>query len=190
MPGSRLREVELAKMIGLSRTPIREALARLESEGLVVHDAILGITVAELDYNKITELYFMREVLEGSAARLAAQHASEVEIALLEDLCEQYEASVDDNQELTRSNRQFHEMLYSCSHNRYLIKMVKGLHDTLSLLGHTTLTDKERVDETIGEHYAVVNAIRNKDPEMAEKVLRQHIHASQKIRIRRLVLSN
>src|SRR5690606_14857237 len=78
-PGERLREVDLAATIGLSRTPIREALARLESEGLVTHDPMRGIMVAELDYSTITELYYMREVLEGTAARLAAQHASDVE---------------------------------------------------------------------------------------------------------------
>ena len=128
MPGDRLREVDLAEMIGLSRTPIREALARLESEGLVVHDATLGIMVAELDYNMITELYFMREVLEGTAARLAAQHASDVEISLLEDMCEQYANAVGNDQKLAISNRQFHELLYNCSHNRYLIKMLKTLH--------------------------------------------------------------
>jgi DNA-binding GntR family transcriptional regulator len=113
MPGDRLREVDLASMIGLSRTPIREALARLEAEGLVVHDATLGIVVAELDYNMITELYFMREVLEGTAARLAAQHASDVEISLLEDMCEQYVNSVGNDEQLSKSNRQFHELLFN-----------------------------------------------------------------------------
>ena len=187
MPGDRLREVELAEMIGLSRTPIREALARLESEGLVVHDSTLGIMVAELDYSMVTELYFMREVLEGTAARLAAQHASSVEISLLEDMCEQYANSVGDDAQLASSNRQFHEMLYNCSHNRYLIKMLKTLHDTLTLLGNTTLTDPKRVKDTIKEHEAVVAGIRKHDPEAAEKALRGHIYASQKMRIRRLI---
>jgi DNA-binding GntR family transcriptional regulator len=190
MPGDRLREVDLAEMIGLSRTPIREALARLESEGLVVHDATLGIMVAELDYNMITELYFMREVLEGTAARLAAQHASDVEISLLEDMCEQYANAVGNDQKLAISNRQFHELLYNCSHNRYLIKMLKTLHDTLTLLRHTTLTDQNRVKDTVKEHEAVVSAIKKHDPDAAEKALREHIYASQKMRIRRLIVSN
>lgn len=189
MPGDRLREVDLADMIGLSRTPIREALARLESEGLVVHDATLGIMVAELDYNMITELYFMREILEGTAARLAAQHASDVEISLLEDMCAQYANSVGNDQQLARSNRQFHELIYNCSHNRYLIKMLKTLHDTLTLLRHTTLADQKRVKDTVKEHEAVVNAIKKHDPDAAEKALREHIYASQKLRIRRLIVS-
>ncbi len=190
MPGDRLREVDLAEMIGLSRTPIREALARLESEGLVVHDATLGIMVADLDYNMITELYFMREILEGTAARLAAQHASDVEISLLEDMCAQYANSVGNDQQLGRSNRQFHELLYNCSHNRYLIKMLKTLHDTLTLLGNTTLTDPKRVKDTIKEHEAVVSAIKKHDPDGAEKALREHIYASQRMRIRRLIVAS
>ena len=187
LPGDRLREVDLAELIGLSRTPIREALARLESEGLVVHDATLGIMVAELDYNMITELYFMREVLEGSAARLAAQHASDVEISLLEDMCAQYADSVSNDAELSHSNRLFHELLFNCSHNRYLIKMLRTLHDTLTLLGNSTLTDPKRVKETVKEHQAVVTAIKNHNPDAAEKALREHIYASQKMRIRRLI---
>jgi len=189
-PGERLREVELAESIGLSRTPIREALARLESEGLVVHDATRGIVVAELDYSMVTELYYMREVLEGTAARLTAQHASEVELSILEDLCHQYEASLDNETQLAISNRQFHETLYRCSHNRYLVNMLTVLHDALSLLGSTTLTDRERAAETLKEHEAVVAAIRERDADGAEQALRAHIRAAQKVRMKRLFASD
>ena len=182
-PGDRLREVDLAEGIGLSRTPIREALAKLESEGLVVHDAIRGIVVAELDYSMVTELYFMREVLEGTAARLTAQHASDVEISILEDLCRQYEASLDDPLMLETSNRQFHDTLYRGSHNRYLVNMLRVMHNALSLLGSTTLTNRSRAAETLREHEAVVDAIRNRDPDAAEHAVRSHIRAAQKVRM-------
>lgn len=185
-PGERLRELELAERIGLSRTPIREALARLESEGLVVHDSTRGIVVAELDYGMITELYYMREVLEGTAAGLAAQHASEVEISILDDLCSQYEAAMGDEVALTASNRRFHETLYRCSHNRYLLNMVKVLNDALSLLGTTTLGSPERAEETLREHRAVVAAIRNRDAAAATEALRAHIRSAQKVRMQRL----
>lgn len=185
-PGDRLREGELATVIGLSRTPIREALARLESDGLVVHDSARGIMVAELDYSMVTELYYMREVLEGTAARLAAQHASDVEISILEDLCRQYEAAAGDEARMAVCNRQFHDTLYRCSHNRYLINMLTVLHDALSLLGSTTLGNPERAAETLKEHEAVLNAIRQRDAETAESSLRQHIRAAQKERIKKL----
>ena len=184
-PGDRLREVDLAKAIGLSRTPIREALARLEAEGLIVHDPIRGILVADLDYGMTTELYFMREVLEGTAARLAAQHASEVEISILEDLCQQYETAKD-QATLALRNRQFHDTLYRCSHNRYLIKSLTMLHDTLMLLGSSTLNDPDRAKKTVAEHRAVVNAIRERNPAKAEELMCEHIHAAQKLRLRKM----
>jgi DNA-binding GntR family transcriptional regulator len=185
-PGDRLREVDLAESIGLSRTPIREALAKLEAEGLVLHDATRGIVVAELDYSMVTELYYMREVLEGTAARLAAQHASEVEISILEDLCRQYEASLGNEAMLARSNRQFHDTLQRCSHNRYLGNMLTVLHDALSLLGSTTLSNAERAAETLREHEAVVDAVRNRDADGAEQALRMHIRSAQKVRMKKL----
>lgn len=190
LPGERLREVDLAAIIGLSRTPIREALARLESEGLVTHDSMRGITVAALDYSMITELYFMREVLEGTAARLAAQHASEVEVSVLEDLCDQYSRAADDERLLALRNWQFHNTLYRCSHNRYLIKILTVLHDTLMLAGRSTLKDPARVRETMKEHEAVVQAIRERDPEHAEQALRHHIHAAQKVRLKSFFAPN
>lgn len=185
-PGDRLREADLAELMGLSRTPVREALARLEAEGLVVHDATRGTLVAELDYSMVTELYFMREVLEGTAARLSAQHASEVEISILEDLCRQYEASVNDQARLDASNRQFHDTLYRCSHNRYLVNMLRVLHDALSLLGSTTLANPERAAQTLREHEAIVAAIRERNPDAAEQALREHIRAAQKVRMKKL----
>jgi DNA-binding GntR family transcriptional regulator len=188
-PGERLREIELAKQIGLSRTPIREALSRLEAEGLVAHDPTRGVVVAELDYSMVTELYYMREVLEGTAARLAAQHASDVEISILDDLCEQYEAALNDGAALALSNRRFHETLYRCSHNRYLLNMVTVLHDALSLLGGTTLGNPERAAETLREHRAVVAAIHARDAESAEQALRAHIRSAQKVRMQKLFAS-
>jgi DNA-binding GntR family transcriptional regulator len=188
-PGERLREIDLAKLIGLSRTPIREALSWLESEGLVAHDPVRGVVVAELDYSMVTELYYMREVLEGTAARLVAQHASDVEISILDDLCNQYEAALGDQAALTASNRRFHDTLYRCSHNRYLLNMVTVLHDALTLLGGTTLDTPERAAETLREHRVVVNAIRSRDADGAEQALRTHIRAAQKMRMQKLFAS-
>jgi DNA-binding GntR family transcriptional regulator len=185
-PGERLREIDLAKQIGLSRTPIREALSWLESEGLVAHDPARGVVVAELDYSMVTELYYMREVLEGTAARLVAQHASDVEISILDDLCQQYEAALGDEAALTASNRRFHDTLYRCSHNRYLLNMVTVLHDALSLLGRTTLDNADRAAETLREHRVVVAAIRARDADAAEQALRTHIRAAQKMRMQKL----
>jgi DNA-binding GntR family transcriptional regulator len=188
-PGERLRESNLAEFVGLSRTPVREALSRLQAEGLVAHDPTRGVVVAELDYSMVTELYYMREVLEGTAARLAAQHTSDVEMSILDDQCEQYESLLGDSAALPASNRRFHETLYRCSHNRYLLNVVTHLHDALSLLGGTTLSEPERAAQTLREHRAIVTAIRARDADSAERAMREHIRAAQKLRMQKLFAS-
>jgi len=185
MPGDRLREAELAEAIGLSRTPVREALARLESDGLIVNDSTRGLVVTELDYNMVSELYYMREVLEGTAARLAAQHASEVELTIVDEICDQYGRSLDDGTALAVKNRQFHEALYRCAHNRYLLKTLTLLHDALALLGESMLHDRARAERTLAEHAAIVQAIKDRDPDRAERATRDHIRLAQTERLKR-----
>ena len=88
LPGARLRETELAERLGISRTPVREAIRQLEADGLVTHQARQGATIRNLDYAEVIELYEMRSVLEGTAARLAARMASQVELAELTEINE------------------------------------------------------------------------------------------------------
>src|ERR1700756_1243251 len=106
--GTRLRETELAQRFSLSRTPIREALKRLEQQGLVRHEPH-GLVVTSLNYNQIAELYLLREVLEGTAARLAAQHASDIEIGLLQEMVEKDRALAEQPTRLAKTNRAFHQ---------------------------------------------------------------------------------
>lgn len=184
-PGDRLREAELAEAIGVSRTPLREALARLESDGLIVNDPARGLAVMQLDYNMVGELYFIREVLEGTAARLAAQHASDVELEIIDEICEQYRRAMGDGPALAMRNRQFHEALYRCAHNRYLVKLLTGLHDALALLGDSMLLDVKRAQQTLQEHAAIVDAIKARDPDGAELATRKHIRTAQVERLKR-----
>ena len=85
-PGLRLTETDLAARFGVSRTPVRQAIARLEAEGLLTHEPRRGLTVMRPDHQQVVELYVMREVLEAAAARLAAQHASPTEIGAMAEL--------------------------------------------------------------------------------------------------------
>ena len=87
---------------------------------------------------------------------------------------------------LTASNRRFHDTLYRCSHNRYLLNMVTVLHDALSLLGRTTLSHAQRAEQTLSEHRAVVAAIRVRDADAAEQALRAHIRTAHKVRMQNL----
>jgi len=185
-----MREVEIAQWLGISRTPVREALARLVSEGLAVNDAQRGMVIAELDQRAVGELYIMRETLEGTAARLAAQHASELEIALLCEIVEREARIGNDAAQQAKNNRAFHEALYQSAHNRYLNKTLGTLHESLALLGQTTLALPGRSDTAIKEHKAIVNAIKRRDPDKAEAAARAHIRAAYQSRLQLLFTQN
>jgi DNA-binding GntR family transcriptional regulator len=183
-PGERMREVAIAEDLGISRTPVREALRRLESDGLLTYRPHRGMVIRRLDHQAVTELYAMREILEGAAAGLAARHASDAEIAALCDLIEEQAAGRLANVEAARLNKLFHQALYRSARNQYLIRTLDSLAVAMSLLGRTTLSLKNRQEEAVVEHRAIVEAIDAHDAEAAERAARRHIHAAHKARLR------
>lgn len=183
-PGSRIRETELATWLEISRTPVREAILRLQSEGLISHAPRKGMIVSELDYQEIMELYHMREVLESTAAGLAAKHASEPEICALQDIVQQQGQNLDDVERQSQHNRIFHNALYHAAHNRYLLNSLNALRDAMSLLGATTYVVPGRAKTALAEHELIVQAIAAGDAQAAEQAARQHIRAAQQARIR------
>ncbi|MDB5541709.1 MAG: transcriptional regulator [Devosia sp.] len=185
-PGSRVTEADLSSRLGMSRTPVREAIYRLEGEGLLTHEPRRGLTVTLLDHQMILELYTMREVLEGTAARLAAQHASDTEIEALAEFVET-EAQILSRGELTaRINSRIHALIYLAAHNRHLMRTLDSL-TVLSLLP-TTLGNKERAEEAHQQHKAILNAIRSRDPDAAELATREHIRSARKHRLKNYML--
>jgi len=106
-PGERLLEIELGKRFGVSRTPIREAIRKLESEGIIQHLPRVGAVVRQLGQPEIVELYEMRIVLEATAAEMAAQHASSAELATLDALNSDMLGASDDPNTVAQINRQF-----------------------------------------------------------------------------------
>lgn len=183
-PGARLIETELADRFGVSRTPVRQALSRLEAQGVAARDARGGLAVASLDYDQLGELYEVREMAEALAARLAARHASPTEIDLLRDLVEADRARADDPEALARSNRTFHHQLHRASHNRYLIDTLAAMRRSLSLLSGTTLAAPGRGPESVDEHAAIVAAVASRDEDAAEAAARQHIVNALRTRLR------
>lgn len=182
-PGARLREAELADQYGVSRTPIREGLKRLESHGLAVHEPNRGMVIPVLDNDQINELYTVRAVLEGTVARLAAQHATAAEIAIFEDMIVADRAAIDDAEALSRSNRAFHRRLTLASHNRYLVAQVEHMKQFLLLLSGNTFVDPERREKAVDEHARIVAAIAARDLDAAEEAGRTHIEAAHKVRL-------
>lgn len=185
-PGTRLREAELAQRFGLSRTPIREALRQLEADGIVVHLPRVGAAVRRLGYAEVMELYEMRAVLEGTASRLAARAASDIEIAELETLNTEMAGGEGDAVRVSKLNRQFHLTLLDAAKNRFLIRSMATISRTLMILGPSTLTDVARVREAVEEHARLITTIRTRDAEAAERVMRAHIERAHLFRLRQL----
>lgn len=183
LPGTRLRETELSDRLGLSRTPVREALRALEADGLVQHQPRHGAIVRQLDHAEVMELYEMRAVLEGTAARLAARMASEIEIQALRSLNSEF-SEAGDPRTAAEFNRQFHDTLVGASRNRFLLRSVEGLRKTMLILGATTMSIESRVEEAAAEHAEVISALEDRDGQRAERVMRSHIETAQLSRLR------
>lgn len=185
-PGDRLTETDLAQRLNVSRTPVREAMRRLEADGLVGHVPRVGAVIRTLDYGEIMELYEVRAVLECTAARLAARAASDLEIAELADLNAEMAGAVGDAARMFELNRQFHLALLDAAKNRFLVKSVNALQKTMLILGPSTLSETERAEETIDEHGALLDALKAHDAEAADAAMRFHIERSHRVRLRQL----
>ncbi|WP_224404842.1 GntR family transcriptional regulator [Afifella sp. IM 167] len=183
-PGTRIREIEIADRFSVSRTPAREAIRRLESEGLISFVPRQGAMVSRLDHQETMELYDLREVLEGTAAGFAARHASEAEIEELKEMVASEVEIRDSPTKLADLNRLFHSVLYRAAHNRYLERSLLGLRDSLTLLGGTSLRVAGRYETAHREHTAIIDAIAARDPQTAEAAARVHIHNAQRARLK------
>ncbi|MFO1141100.1 MAG: GntR family transcriptional regulator [Amaricoccus sp.] len=182
-PGERLVEAELAERFGVSRTPVREALQRLETQGLVARDG-RSLVVASLDHDQLGELYVVRAELEGLAARLAAQHAAPEEIRVLRDLLAGDLPLVDRPELLAQANKRFHRQIHLASHNRYLIQQLDMVHRSMVLLATTSLAAEGRGAEALDEHAAIVRAIEARDGGAAEAAIRAHISRAYETRLK------
>ncbi|NVO23815.1 GntR family transcriptional regulator [Donghicola sp. C2-DW-16] len=173
-PGDRLVESELAERFGVSRTPIREALQRLETQSLLTRDG-RSMIVASLDHNQLAELYVVRSELEALAARLAARHATEEEINVLRDMVEADRALIGNPAALSRANRRFHRQVHLASHNRYLFQQLDLVYRTMALMATTSLAAEGRSETAIKEHDQIVDAIAAGDGDAAYAALKSHI---------------
>jgi DNA-binding GntR family transcriptional regulator len=184
VPGERMLEVELAEMLGVSRTPVREAVRRLISEGLLTLASARGVIVTQLDEAKVIELYAMLEVLEGTAAEFAANRASDSDIEHLQAILEKEEKALGNLDGTVRLNDELHRAVYVAAHNRYLTSSVRWLSDSLNLLRGSTLVEPDRQRSSHEEHTQIVAAIRRRDPEIAGAVARQHIREARRLRVK------
>jgi DNA-binding GntR family transcriptional regulator len=183
-PGDRLREESVAERLRLSRTPVREALRRLEAEGVVEHRPRVGAVIRKLSQREIVELYEMRVVLERTAAAMAAKHGAEAEFDALSDLNEAIRAERTHPARAAEINQRFHLGLYHAGRNRFLMDAARALNNSLILLGPTTFTDQARIDQVTAQHTDIVAALRARDSDAASAAAETHLQTSLRHRLR------
>lgn len=176
-PGHHLREAELVAELGVSRTPIREALRRLEREKLVVNLPYRGVVVKEPSAEEAREIFQVRAVLEGLVARLAAQNRTPVIIADLEAALAEADAALaaDDRASLTRAAQRFHNILYAAAGNAYLTQLLEEMRTHVALLRLQAWSLPERPRRTVEDHRRIYEAIAAAEPAAAEAAAVHHI---------------
>jgi len=184
-PGQRIREAEIGDWLGVSRTPVREALHRLEQEDLLVNGPN-GLAVPKLDLDQVLELYALREIMEGSAAAFAAQRATEADIEILKHLVRQESEAGEDLERRYTLNQQFHFALHNAAHNRYLLKTLGAILDAFRLMRGTPQSLQGRLTTTYREHMQIVKAVSARDPAAAEAAARKHVQEARRNRLMRL----
>lgn len=176
-PGGKLNEGELASALGISRTPVREAMNRLEKEGLVEIFPQRGAFVVRLAEKDIYELFLIRENLEGLAAYLASQQMNEKNLLRLEACVQGFREPFGekDVQRYAREDFRFHQMLIQFSGARRLMNLLSTLHDHIRIFRLTTRGVSARMQPSLEEHRQIIEALGRKQPEEAERKMRQHI---------------
>jgi len=182
--GDRLREEEVAERLKFSRTPIREALRRLENDGIVEHRPRVGAVIRSLSRTEMVELYEMRIVLERTAAQMAAKHGADAEFDALDALNDEIDAARETPSRAASLNQDFHRGLYHAGRNRFLLDASRALNNALLILGPTTYTDAGRLDVVVNDHRAIIAGLRAGDPDAAAKAAEAHLQTSLRHRLK------
>ncbi|HGS4823413.1 TPA: GntR family transcriptional regulator [Vibrio cholerae] len=185
-PGSKISEPELAKEFQVSRGPLREALMRVEGLGLIERIPHIGARVIQLSPTKLVELYAVREALEGMAARLAARNITEIELAGLESLLSTHSTHIDQVEGASYFHQQgdfdFHYRIIQASRNQQLIGLLcDELYHLLRMYRYQSPRSHSRPVEALEEHKFILRAIRQRDEELAEMLMRRHISRSRQL---------
>ncbi|WP_299981953.1 GntR family transcriptional regulator [Desulfobacula sp.] len=177
-PGSRLVESKIADMLGISRTPLREALHKLEREDWIEKTPSGGFQVVTLTKDDIEQTFGVRSVLEAYAARLAAENHTNKDLLPLEKKIKEFKICLElkkDGDKLQKINTQFHDLLYALSKNPKLIKMINQLRAQISRFRQIILKQSEYAYKSNEDHIKMLDAIKNRDGEAVEKLVRAHI---------------
>ena len=173
-PGSWIDELKLAEEYGISRTPLREALKVLATEGLVTMKVRRGAYVTEISERDLTDVYHLLSLLESDAAGVVATQATDAQLKELQTLHRDLEAAVANRERFFQINEAFHMRLLEIANNRWRDQMVADLRKVMKLNRHNSLLKAGRIDESLAEHQAIMLAIAARDGEAASAGMRQH----------------
>ncbi|MCT4620877.1 MAG: GntR family transcriptional regulator [Marinisporobacter sp.] len=180
--GEKLGEAKLAEELGVSRTPVREALKQLELDGIVENKPNRGVVVLGISKQDIEDIYTIRTAIEGIAARWAVERITEEE---LEELKESYELMEfytfkNDIEKFAELNTKFHEVIYKATKSRHLEQVLKDFQYYMKKTRRKSLHVEGRIKESLKEHKVILDAFLNKDQEAAQKALTIHVENSKK----------
>ena len=176
-PGTRLRQVELANQLGISRTPLRESLMKLEQEGLIGRLPRGGLTVVELDFAEAIELYEIREMLDGLAAALTARREDEKSLGIIQGHLKRMEKAVQkqNSHEWFVHHFGFHEAIMKASGNSRLLTLSSIVRLSIQRFHPVLLSTPNRLKKAFQEHVNIFKAIKARDSIAAERLARLHI---------------
>jgi len=184
-PRERLMEIQMAEELGVSRTPIREALRKLELEGFIVMVPRKGAYVSDLSFKDIADVFEIRAALEGLAAGLAAERITEEELEEMERLLVEKREAItnDDIKRLVEVDTSFHELMYKASRNERLGTIISNLREQIQRFRLTSLSYPGRNKESLEEHKKIAEAIQSRDAQVARQLAQDHIENAENILI-------
>lgn len=181
-PGERIMEIQLAEELGVSRTPVREAIRKLELEGYVVMMPRRGTYVANMSIRDINEIFEIRTALESLSNGLAAEHITDEELEHLQRLLVIIGGYIKDGniEKIVETDIEFHDLMYHAARNQRLVGIISNLRDQLTRFRTLSMSYPGRLEATLDEHKAIVEAIANGDRKAASKAAEQHMENSEK----------
>lgn len=187
-PGQRLTEEQLASLFDVSRTPVREAIVRLEAEHFAVRVPRRGLVVSRITPQEIIDVYTVRGAIDGLAAALAAEHATPADVSTLSWINEQFAAAAhaNDIRAMADLNLQFHEAVGKAARNSLLSNVMRQIHHIVRRYRSTTFTEPGRGLKSVEEHRAVIDAIGARDAARARSLAETHMATARLIRIEML----
>ena len=181
-PGERIMEIQLAEELGVSRTPVREAIRKLELEGYVVMMPRRGTYVANMSIRDINEIFEIRTALESLSNGLAAEHITDEELEHLQRLLVIIGGYIQEGnmEKIVETDIEFHDLMYHAARNQRLVGIISNLRDQLTRFRTLSMSHPGRLEATLEEHKAIVEAIANGDRRSASKAAERHMENSEK----------